>query len=119
MTTAPRSSVDVVPIEVMCDNINLLDEKNCDVEFKNLWTSIQQAIDSMKNFTPNALKYQKNFSLLIQEVLQGYSHLLSDEENHFLGIFSKLFIISYPVSCKFFESFMDSALGRCIQFTIR
>ncbi|XP_022949023.1 fanconi-associated nuclease 1 homolog [Cucurbita moschata] len=90
VTTAPRSSVDVVPIEVMCDNINLLDEKNCDVEFKNLWTRIQQAIDSMKNFTPNALKYQKNFSLLIQEVLQGYSHLLSDEENRFLDVFNSL-----------------------------
>lgn len=87
MTIAPRSSDDVVPIEVMCDNIKLFHENNCDIEeFNNLWTSVQQAIDSMKNFTPNALKYQKNFCLLIQEILQGYSHLLSDDENHFLGI---------------------------------
>ncbi|XP_038889850.1 fanconi-associated nuclease 1 homolog isoform X2 [Benincasa hispida] len=91
VTTAPRSSVDVVPIEVMCDNNKLFHENNFDVEeFKNLWTSIQKAIDSTKNFTPNALKYQKNFSLLVQEVLQGYSHLLSDDEKQFLDVFSSL-----------------------------
>lgn len=86
MTIAPRSSVDAVPIEVKCDIIKLFHEKVCDAEeFKNLWTNVQQAIDSMKNFTPNVLKYQKNFCLLIEEVLQGYSHLLSNDENHFLG----------------------------------
>ncbi|XP_050946040.1 fanconi-associated nuclease 1 homolog isoform X4 [Cucumis melo] len=91
VTTAPRSSVDVVPIEVMCDNNKLFHENNFDdEEFKSLWTSIQKAIDSTKNFTPNALKYQKNFSVLIQEVLQSYSHLLSGDEKHFLDVFSSL-----------------------------
>lgn len=91
VTTAPGSSVDIVPIELMCDNNKLFHENNFNVEeFKILWTSIQKVIDSMKNFTPNALKYQKNFSLLIQEVLQGSSHLLSDDENHFLDVFSSL-----------------------------
>ncbi|XP_011656117.1 fanconi-associated nuclease 1 homolog isoform X3 [Cucumis sativus] len=90
VTTAPRSSVDVVPIEVMCDN-KLFHENNFDnEEFKSLWTSIQKAIDSTKIFTPIALKYQKNFSLLIQEVLQSYSHLLSGDEKHFLDVFSSL-----------------------------
>lgn len=113
VTTAPGSSVDIVPIELMCDNNKLFHENNFNVEeFKILWTSIQKAIDSMKNFTPNALKYQNNFSLLIQEVLQGSSHLLSDDENHFLGIYSKLFIISYPVSCKLFLVFYGFRFGQ-------
>ncbi|XP_022155223.1 fanconi-associated nuclease 1 homolog isoform X2 [Momordica charantia] len=91
VTTTPRSSVDVVPIEIMCDNIKSFHENSCDVEeFKILWRSVQQVIDSMKNFTPNALKYQKNFCLLVQEVLQCYTHLLSDDEKHFLDLFSSL-----------------------------
>lgn len=105
MTTAPRSSVDVVPIEVMCDN-KLFHENNFDnEEFKSLWTSIQKAIDSTKIFTPIALKYQKNFSLLIQEVLQSYSHLLSGDEKHFLGNLSKLVIINYLVCFMLFLVF--------------
>lgn len=124
VTTAPRSSVDVVPIEVMCDNNKLFHENNFDdEEFKSLWTSIQKAIDSTKNFTPNALKYQKNFSVLIQEVLQSYSHLLSGDEKHFLGNLSKLFIIIYLVCFKLFLVFYGFRFGQMysvhFQMTVR
>lgn len=113
VTTTPRSSVDVVPIEIMCDNIKSFHENSCDVEeFKILWRSVQQVIDSMKNFTPNALKYQKNFCLLVQEVLQCYTHLLSDDEKHFLGIWSNSFIFSYPVFCKGFPVFYEFLFGQ-------
>eukprot|EP00268_Persea_americana_P059824 TRINITY_DN7387_c0_g1_i9.p1 TRINITY_DN7387_c0_g1~~TRINITY_DN7387_c0_g1_i9.p1 ORF type:complete len:975 (-),score=160.16 TRINITY_DN7387_c0_g1_i9:347-3271(-) len=91
ITSLPRHPLDVVPIKLVCNEIALWSERGSDCElFKSLWESAVCVVENAKSFSPSMTKYQKNFHLLIQEVLKQHSHLFTNDEKLFLESFSSL-----------------------------
>ncbi|XP_021291909.1 fanconi-associated nuclease 1 homolog isoform X1 [Herrania umbratica] len=88
----PRSSLDAVPIQIVCQNMILNGEKGCDnfEVFKHLWQKALQVVEFAKNRPPNTTKYQENFCLLLQEVLRSSPHLFTDDEKKFIESFTSL-----------------------------
>lgn len=92
VTSLPKHSLDVIPIQIKCEKRMLVIEKEDDELniFNSLWENILIVIESSKNVPPCGAKYQQNFSLLTQEVLRSNSHLFSDDEIIFLESFASL-----------------------------
>lgn len=87
MTSASKSSRDVVPINITCNKVISNGGKDDGVEaFKILWKKALHVAESAKNYPPNMIKYQHNFNVLIQEILRSTPHLFTDEEKIFMGI---------------------------------
>ena len=87
VSAAPKNSLEIVPVRIFCQT-TLSDEnkENDNVElFRFLWRNAQQVTESAKNGRPNNTKYQQNFSVLLQEVLENNLHLFIDGEKDFLG----------------------------------
>ncbi|XP_028089615.1 fanconi-associated nuclease 1 homolog isoform X5 [Camellia sinensis] len=79
ITSVPKHSLDVVPIQIICQNEIFFGEKEYDSiqVVKSLWKNAFHVAESAKSHPPTMTKYQQNFSLLIQEVLRSYPHLLN------------------------------------------
>ena len=70
----------------MCQNeIFSGDKEFDDPQVKSLWENAFRVSEFAKAHPPSMAKYQQNFSLLIQEVLRSYSHLLSYNDKIILG----------------------------------
>ncbi|XP_057959611.1 fanconi-associated nuclease 1 homolog isoform X2 [Malania oleifera] len=92
ITSVPEDSLDVVPIQLVCQK-SLSSEKNeyDNVQvFESLWKNLLRVVESAKTYPSNMAKYQKNFFLLVQEVLASNSHILTDDEKIFLESFTTL-----------------------------
>lgn len=91
VTSVPKNPFDFVPIRIVCHKMILHGEKEFeDVEaFKCLWKYAIHEVESTKNHPPGITKYQKNFCLVIHEVIRSNPHLFTDEEKKFMGIKSK------------------------------
>lgn len=87
VTSVPKHSIDVVPIQIVCHKTSDANDFNDDNVFKCLWRNAQQVIESTKSCPPCAIKYQHNFCVFIREVLRNSSHLLTDDEKNFIGMF--------------------------------
>ncbi|GMP55316.1 hypothetical protein CsSME_00020169 [Camellia sinensis var. sinensis] len=76
ITSVPKHSLDVVPIQIICQNEIYFGEKEYDgiQVVKSLWKNAFHVAESAKSHPPSMAKYQQNFSLLIQEVLRSYPH---------------------------------------------
>lgn len=87
LTSVPKHSLAVVPIQIVCQNKLIHGEENCDSfqDFKSLWRHAVHVVDSAKAHSPGMTRYQQNLVLMIQEVLRSHSHLLTDDEKTFLG----------------------------------
>ncbi|KAF3457092.1 hypothetical protein FNV43_RR01749 [Rhamnella rubrinervis] len=92
ITSVPKCSLDVVPIQISCHKV----VSNCsreidDIEiFKYLWKNVWQVIESSKNCRASATKYQQNFCVFVQEVLRSNPHLFTDDEKKFMESFNSL-----------------------------
>ncbi|GFS30207.1 zinc ion binding/nucleic acid binding/hydrolase [Actinidia rufa] len=86
VTSIPKHSYDVIPIQIMCQNeIFSGDKEFDDPQVKSLWENAICVSEFANAHPPSMSKYQQNFSLLIQEVLRSYSYLLSYNEKIALG----------------------------------
>ncbi|KAJ0034219.1 hypothetical protein Pint_25624 [Pistacia integerrima] len=95
VTSAPKHSLDVVPIKITCHKIISDCEIDDDIEFsKCLWKRVLHVVESAKKYPSSTIKYQHNFNLLIQEVLRSNSHLFTDNERVFMESFSTLSVDS-------------------------
>ncbi|XP_031271645.1 fanconi-associated nuclease 1 homolog [Pistacia vera] len=95
VTSAPKHSLDVVPIKITCHKIISDCEIDDDIEFsKCLWKRVLHVVESAKKYPTSTIKYQHNFNLLIQEVLRSNSHLFTDNERVFMESFSTLSVDS-------------------------
>lgn len=86
VTSLPGHPLDVVPIQLICKEMMPWSERGSDYQlFKSLWENAVCVVENAKSFSPSMTKYQKNFHLLIQEVLKQHSHLFTNDEKLFLG----------------------------------
>lgn len=87
MTSVPKLSPDVVPIQIVCRKVVLNDDKgHHEIKaFTHLWKNVLHVVESAKNCSPGTTKYQQNFCLLIQEVLRSNPHLFTADEKNFIG----------------------------------
>ncbi|XP_024192282.1 fanconi-associated nuclease 1 homolog isoform X4 [Rosa chinensis] len=90
VTSIPKRSIDVVPIQIVCHKTSDNKDFNDDKVFKCLWRNAQQVIESTKSCPPSAIKYQDNFCVFIREVLRNSSHLLTDDEKNFIESFTSM-----------------------------
>ncbi|CAL5325508.1 unnamed protein product [Camellia sinensis] len=97
ITSVPKHSLDVVPIQIICQNEIFFGEKEYDSiqVVKSLWKNAFHVAESAKSHPPTMTKYQQNFSLLIQEVLRSYPHLLNYAGKIFLDDSQRLFVRLY------------------------
>ena len=96
MTSIPKHSIDVVPIQIVCHKSNDAKDFIDDKIFTFLWRNVQQVIESTKSCPPCAIKYQDNFCVFIREVLRNSSHLLTDDEKNFIRMYLRAL---YSNSC--------------------
>ncbi|KAK9265828.1 hypothetical protein L1049_001795 [Liquidambar formosana] len=92
VVSVATNSLDVVRIQVVCQKVTYIHEKDYDDlrVFESLWKNVLRVIESAKTYPPNMTKYQKNFCLLIQEVLQSNPHLFTEDEKILLESFNSL-----------------------------
>ncbi|KAE8726481.1 Fanconi-associated nuclease 1-like protein [Hibiscus syriacus] len=88
----PEHSLDAIPIQIVCQNSIFNGEKGCDEfdVFKHLWQKALQVAEFAKDHQPNKPKYQKNFCLLLKEVLTSSPHLFKEDEKKFIESFTSL-----------------------------
>ncbi|XP_074319682.1 fanconi-associated nuclease 1 homolog isoform X2 [Silene latifolia] len=92
VTSVPRSSTEIVPIEFTC-----LPTPSCNEAtsydfhtLKSLCENVVHSINSGKKCPPSTTKYQQNFRFMVEEVLRSSAHLLTDAEKTFLESFSSM-----------------------------
>ncbi|PKA66139.1 Fanconi-associated nuclease 1 like [Apostasia shenzhenica] len=87
----PKHPLDAVPIMLFCEKVDHHNELDCEGQqvFNLLWEKVLYANESVKAH-PFSVKYQKNFSLMLEDVLNKHSHLFTNEEKEFLGSFCSL-----------------------------
>ncbi|KAJ7979130.1 Fanconi-associated nuclease [Quillaja saponaria] len=91
VSSVPKNSLDVVPIQLICQNISDTGKEYEDDEgFKCLLENAQHVVESARNNPPNFTKSQQNFHLLLQEVLRNNSHLFTEDEKNFMESFTSL-----------------------------
>ncbi|KAH7655826.1 Phosphodiesterase I protein [Dioscorea alata] len=87
ITSLPKHPLGAVPIRLVCQMVikdNSMESVDRET-FKLLWRDVVRVVDHAK--TPS---YQRNFRLLVQDVLHNHLHLFVDEETSFLGLFNLL-----------------------------
>ncbi|XP_042433885.1 fanconi-associated nuclease 1 homolog isoform X2 [Zingiber officinale] len=90
----PHRAHDHVPIKLVCrKSLDCAESKetctDCDFP-ESLWDNLVVAIENIKVHQPKMIKYQNNFSLMIEEVISHHSHLFTIEEKTFIGYFTSL-----------------------------
>jgi Fanconi-associated nuclease 1 len=95
LTSVPKHSIDVVPIQIVCHKTSDAKVNYDDEVFKSLWKNAQRVIESTKSCPPSAIKYQDNFCVVIREVLRSSSHLLTDDEKNFMGMHSNARVVIF------------------------
>ncbi|GAB2265175.1 hypothetical protein Dimus_000240 [Dionaea muscipula] len=88
VTSVPKTSLDVVPINMTCQHIS---STETDLQkFTSLWENVLNCVDFGKKFPPSIAKYQHNFLFIVEEVLKSNHHLFTDDEKTFLESFNSL-----------------------------
>ncbi|KAL3835046.1 hypothetical protein ACJIZ3_009782 [Penstemon smallii] len=92
MISVPKNSGAAIPIQIVCDNMLLCDEKFSDniQVYKSLWRHALCAAELGKTGSFGMTRYQHNMVLLVEEVLKNNSHVLTIREKSFLEAFLSL-----------------------------
>ncbi|XP_038989792.1 fanconi-associated nuclease 1 homolog isoform X2 [Phoenix dactylifera] len=91
VTSLPRHPYDVIPIQLVCQMAENSDMKSDDCQIlKSLWESVLLAVEYGRANHPSMTKYQRNFCLMIEDVMNHYAYLFTDKEKSFLGVFNSL-----------------------------
>ncbi|KAK8933447.1 hypothetical protein KSP39_PZI015928 [Platanthera zijinensis] len=90
ISSLPEHPLDPVPIILFCqklvDDIISQNQEN----FDSLWQKALLANESAKALPTNMTKYQQNFCLMLEDVMDSHSHLFTIEEKNLIGSFSSL-----------------------------
>ncbi|XP_020595998.1 fanconi-associated nuclease 1 homolog isoform X2 [Phalaenopsis equestris] len=62
----------------------------CQQDFESLWENVLHANECAKPQTVSVTRYQKNFYLMLKDVLDNHSHLFTSAEKCLIGYFSSL-----------------------------
>nr|CAD1836469.1 unnamed protein product [Ananas comosus var. bracteatus] len=86
-----KRPLDVVPIQLNCKK-TLNGEMSFDDQqrFESLLKNTLVAVENGKMHPPSSTRYQKNFLLMIEDVLNSHAHLFTEEEKSLLATFSSL-----------------------------
>ncbi|XP_061374406.1 fanconi-associated nuclease 1 homolog [Gastrolobium bilobum] len=90
VTSFPKHSLDVVPIQIMCHRASENESEYDNETFKCLWKNAQHVVEFGSRNPPSSVKYQLNFSLMLQEVLRNNIHLLTEDEKTYMESFTLL-----------------------------
>ncbi|XP_021765063.1 fanconi-associated nuclease 1 homolog [Chenopodium quinoa] len=92
ITSVPKNSLDIVPIEMMCLNTPSCNEvAKDDIPMLNSsCINIFRLMKSGEICPQSPIKYQQNFRLMIEEALRGNLCLFTDAEKLFLDSFSSM-----------------------------
>ncbi|XP_021844251.1 fanconi-associated nuclease 1 homolog isoform X1 [Spinacia oleracea] len=92
ITSVPKNSLDIVPVEIMCLNAaSCNDVEKDDVPMlKSLCVNIFRLMKSGKICPSTPIKYQENFRLMMEGALKGNLCLFTDAEKLFLDSFSSM-----------------------------
>ncbi|KAH9611087.1 hypothetical protein KSS87_018990 [Heliosperma pusillum] len=87
VTSSPKSSTEIVPVEIMCLTTSSCNEATSyDLyTLKSLCANVFHSINLGQKCPPSTTKYQQNFRFMVEEVLRSSAHLLTDAEKTFLG----------------------------------
>lgn len=86
VTSVPKHSLDIVPIQIMCRRTSDGESKYANETFKCLWKNAQRVVEFASRNPPSSVKYQLNFGLMLHEVLRNNIHLLTEDEKTYMGI---------------------------------
>ncbi|XP_057526290.1 fanconi-associated nuclease 1 homolog isoform X2 [Amaranthus tricolor] len=89
ITSVPKSSLDIIPIKIMCLKPPSYSEFSKDdiAMLRFLCNNIYCLMKSGKSSPSSPIKYQKNFGLMIEDALTSNMHLFTDDEKFFLESF--------------------------------
>ncbi|KHN15570.1 Fanconi-associated nuclease 1 like [Glycine soja] len=79
VTSVPKHSLDIVPIQITCHRTSDGESKYADETFKCLWKNAQCVVEFASRSPPSSVKYQLNFYIsnnVSSMVLIGQSHSL-------------------------------------------
>ncbi|KAL5177113.1 Fanconi-associated nuclease 1 [Glycine soja] len=68
VTSVPKHSLDIVPIQITCHRTSDGESKYADETFKCLWKNAQCVVEFASRSPPSSVKYQLNFCLMLLEV---------------------------------------------------
>ncbi|CAN6447196.1 unnamed protein product [Victoria cruziana] len=96
ISSLPKNSSDDVPIRVICQKVSQrASEFYSHQYFQSLWSNAIRAAESTRSL-PGMKRYQMNFHILMQEVMNHHGYLFTDEEKSFLGPWFRVSNVSYP-----------------------
>ncbi|XP_020253347.1 fanconi-associated nuclease 1 homolog isoform X2 [Asparagus officinalis] len=84
--------LDPVPIQLVCEKMVASGKGEHDGQqnFEFLWENVKRVTEYGKLNPPSMTKYQQNFCLMIEEVVNNHTHLFTSEEKLLLGSFDSL-----------------------------
>lgn len=88
ISSVPERYPDVVPIQISCPEVITYGETKDDglEEMRHIWRKAVREADAAKKNLPDSTKYQKNFHVLVYEVLNSLPYLFTHNEKLFIGI---------------------------------
>ena len=98
MVSLPGKPHDAVPIKLRCHKRDYIEQgtnSGTENNFSSLWKIVLMTVASGKQHPPNVPKYQKNFILLIEDVVRNHPHLFTDREMSFIGFCCPFFFLKF------------------------
>lgn len=92
ITSVPENDFASVPIKLFCQKTQFNDQENSGKEkfIETIWLKAVHAVKLLNSFPLDTPRYQRNFKIIIQTVLEHHSHLFTGEEKTFLESFQSL-----------------------------
>eukprot|EP01018_Ginkgo_biloba_P025395 Gb_10162 [translate_table: standard] len=91
ITSIPDHAFASVPVKLICQKtLNEPEDPDKEKLLKSAWLKAIHVVEVSKNIPADAPKYQRNFKILIQTVLEHDSHLFTNNEKTFLASFQSL-----------------------------
>jgi len=104
VTSVPKHSLDIVPIQLTCHRKADGESKYADETFVCLWKNVQHVVEFASRNPHSSVKYQLNFCVMLQEVLRSNIHLLTEDEKTYMGI----------TTCDFYFQFLVKYFKQCL-----
>jgi Fanconi-associated nuclease 1 len=84
----PEQKLDNVPIHLTCEKCKDDNEGYEDLRYRqSLWENFLGVVRNGNLQRPSSVRYQENFNTMLTDVMANHTHLFSDKETSFLGLF--------------------------------
>jgi Fanconi-associated nuclease 1 len=82
----PEQQLGNVPIQITIQKCKIDNQINDDPDYwQSLWEKFTSTVKSGNFQQPSSARYQKNFNLMLADVMANHAHVFSDIERSFLG----------------------------------